>query len=829
MSCNNDYNNICRQDIPYPQVSPESVPSLISNLVNALYGTIGKSVVDGRVVWDIPCDPNNTAEADNIPREEGEGLLCYLIRVFNETFGQGSPFLRWGFAGSGQSSFVLTGASLNNSNGFLVYIDGVVQDPINYSVDGFPNPTLNLSSPVPSGSYITIIQLQVNGATGATGVIGLTGATGATGAVGSSGLMGATGSTGPAGATGAGTTGATGPVGATGVAGSAGPFGGVRWAYVGNNDTTFDISGNTTNNPLAYSVNIDGITQDPNNYSISGNDLIMSAPVPIGSEIVIISLNGIAGATGEIGATGVIGPIGATGFGATGATGEKGATGVMPAITRQSFTSHDISTGYKQFDYFPSAEIGWTYGSRLRAVAGSAYPPDWVEGNVVEVNNSWVELYIDTIQGSGNFADWIIGIAGDGGLGATGPIGATGLAGSTGLTGSTGATGPIGLTGATGIQGDPGGATGSTGATGIGEQGATGSTGPIGEVGATGSTGPIGEVGATGLQGEIGATGVGATGATGPQGATGLTGQSASFYNYQADAVNTSGVPAAGRIIWNDLTQTSATTITLSHLDSLGNDIDVFFPLFKTGDKFVIQNQGDSDNFQTWEISATPTVAVNSYVAIPVTLVSSGGTSQFTDAQNLIFAIVSSGLVGATGPEGATGATGIGETGATGATGAPSPAGGIRWAYVSDGTTLVYDIAGAISTLQTAFLVAFDGVVQDPNNYSIASGVPYTITFTTAPASGVNIVIVSLNGIEGATGPSGGPTGATGATGETGATGASNGATGAGTDAIFWENDQVVTASYTITTNKNAMTAGPITVDAGVSVTIPAGSVWTVV
>lgn len=82
--CNNDtYPNVCRQDIPYPQVSPESVPSLISNLVNALYGEITKSVVDGRVVWDIPCDPNNTAEIDGFPRLPDEGLLCYIIRYFD--------------------------------------------------------------------------------------------------------------------------------------------------------------------------------------------------------------------------------------------------------------------------------------------------------------------------------------------------------------------------------------------------------------------------------------------------------------------------------------------------------------------------------------------------------------------------------------------------------------------------------------------------------------------------------------------------------------------------------------------------------------------------
>lgn len=55
------------------------------------------------------------------------------------------------------------------------------------------------------------------------------------------------------------------------------------------------------------------------------------------------------------------------------------------------------------------------------------------------------------------------------------------------------------------------------------------------------------------------------------------------------------------------------------------------------------------------------------------------------------------------------------------------------------------------------------------------------------------------------------------------------GATGGGTDEVFYENDQTVTTNYTITTNKNAVTAGPVTVDSGVTVTVPSGSVWVVV
>jgi hypothetical protein len=56
---------------------------LIDNLVNALYGEITKTVQDGRVVWNIPCDPNNTTEINGFPRLPDEGLLCYILRYFN--------------------------------------------------------------------------------------------------------------------------------------------------------------------------------------------------------------------------------------------------------------------------------------------------------------------------------------------------------------------------------------------------------------------------------------------------------------------------------------------------------------------------------------------------------------------------------------------------------------------------------------------------------------------------------------------------------------------------------------------------------------------------
>lgn len=58
---------------------------------------------------------------------------------------------------------------------------------------------------------------------------------------------------------------------------------------------------------------------------------------------------------------------------------------------------------------------------------------------------------------------------------------------------------------------------------------------------------------------------------------------------------------------------------------------------------------------------------------------------------------------------------------------------------------------------------------------------------------------------------------------------AAAGATGGGTDQVFYENSQTVTTNYTITAGKNAVAAGPITINSGVVVTIPSGSNWVVV
>lgn len=62
-----------------------------------------------------------------------------------------------------------------------------------------------------------------------------------------------------------------------------------------------------------------------------------------------------------------------------------------------------------------------------------------------------------------------------------------------------------------------------------------------------------------------------------------------------------------------------------------------------------------------------------------------------------------------------------------------------------------------------------------------------------------------------------------------GGTGTGGGATGASGNYVFYENDQSVTGDYTLQNGKNAMSAGPITIDTGIEVTVPTGATWTVV
>jgi hypothetical protein len=45
----------------------------------------------------------------------------------------------------------------------------------------------------------------------------------------------------------------------------------------------------------------------------------------------------------------------------------------------------------------------------------------------------------------------------------------------------------------------------------------------------------------------------------------------------------------------------------------------------------------------------------------------------------------------------------------------------------------------------------------------------------------------------------------------------------------LFEHANTVSTDYTISLNDNALSAGPVTVNDGIVVTVPAGSIWTIV
>jgi hypothetical protein len=224
---------------------------------------------------------------------------------------------RWAYIGDGiQTIFDISGAGTTISASYIVGIDGVLQDPDNYTIASGSPYTLIMSVPVPIGSEIVIVSIK--GITGATGPVGPVGPIGPSG--GPQGATGATGIQGNQGATGVGVQGATGLTGATGLQGPPGPASSVgstgstgatglvgatgvlpptnfgnTWSFTGNGtQTVFAITGGLSILSPAYLVTIDGVFQKTTNYTIDNvipRTLTFSQAVPNGSEINIVSLS----------------------------------------------------------------------------------------------------------------------------------------------------------------------------------------------------------------------------------------------------------------------------------------------------------------------------------------------------------------------------------------------------------------------------------------------------------------------------------------------------------------------------------------------------------
>ena len=157
---------------------------------------------------------------------------------------------------------------------------------------------------------------------------------------------------------------------------------------------------------------------------------------------------------------------------------------------------------------------------------------------------------------------------------------------------------------------------------------------------------------------------------------------------------------------------------------------------------------------------------------------------------------------------------------------APS-SGFVSTAYqdLTGGTGTSHTLDHPVGTAQD-IEVYIGNVRQEPGDAYTVSGT--TLTLTTAVAAADDFYVVFQNKAIGtATHPStanlnaadGVFTGILDASGPIEITG----------NVPIYENTQTVNADYTITNNRNAMSAGPITVASGVTVTVGSGETWTVV
>ena len=168
-------------------------------------------------------------------------------------------------------------------------------------------------------------------------------------------------------------------------------------------------------------------------------------------------------------------------------------------------------------------------------------------------------------------------------------------------------------------------------------------------------------------------------------------------------------------------------------------------------------------------------------------------------------------------------------------------------AFTGNGTATDFVLTEAVPEPYT--VVSIDGVTQHKTAYSISGS---TLTFTAAPANNATIEVQAFKGTTFNANIQLNTLSNTGIVFDD--SGAANALTtltfSKSTDTVhvgnstvnttvkpaavvvggaFFENSTNVTADHTISTGKNAMSAGPITIDTGVTVTIPSGSTWTVV
>lgn len=97
------------------------------------------------------------------------------------------------------------------------------------------------------------------------------------------------------------------------------------------------------------------------------------------------------------------------------------------------------------------------------------------------------------------------------------------------------------------------------------------------------------------------------------------------FFLYNSHEGITTPPPADGQVAYNNTLQASATLIYISHITSDNLDIEIFYSQISNLNDIYLQDRNNSINFIKYNITSSPTIISNSYISIPVSIISFGG------------------------------------------------------------------------------------------------------------------------------------------------------------------------------------------------------------
>jgi len=281
-------------------------------------------------------------------------------------------------------------------------------------------------------------------------------------------------------------------------------------------------------------------------------------------------------------------------------------------------------------------------------------------------------------------------------------------------------------------------------------------------------------------------------GATGPTGSTGARGSDAGL-DMTFESTTTDTDQGAGKVWFNHGTLSSATVLYMDDVDansaSINSWVDSWDDSTTTalrGTVKVVQ-QADPAIFAVYNVTGAVTSATT-YSKIPVSYVTGAGSFSDTDASSVSFS--------RTGDKGATGATG-------GSTPDDNSVSGAKIAMGSDAQGDVLYYGGTdyerLGAGTSGYFLKTQGAGANPA-WAEVDALP---TQTTHSGK-----YLTTNG-----------TAASWATLDTDANTTTKG---------LYEHEHTIDADYSIASGSNALSAGPITIDTGYSVTVPSGSTWVI-